>query len=579
MGGGTTPPYNETFTVTFYSNTPNGTAASGTMIPQAFISGQPFTLAKNAFSIEGYTFRGWAENISATEAEYVDEEEVTLYDNLVLYAVWQNDDVPNAKNFTVTFYPNTPNGTAASGTMIPQTFISGQPFTLAKNAFSIEGYTFRGWAENISATEAKYTDEAKITVSKNLELYAVWEKDENNHTVTFYANAPHGFTAQGSMPPQSSKNSWLTLAKNAFSIPLHIFKGWATDDSSKEVVYKDEEELYNFTDDIKLYAVWEYWLSYDEDGNLIVQIVDDIPSDVVIPEGVTTIGETIYFGGTFTDIFENFTTLTIPSTLKNIDTGLAFTNMKPGFWPLPFLGIDKRTKGLPFKFIVDEKNPYFKTNESGNMLLSKDGNELYFVTNSSSDYTIPSTVRNIKAGAFIGADIQSINLDGVTLEANCTFQNCTKLTSVVLKNITKTDGSDIDPSQMFSNCIALENADLSGCNIKRMLNTFANCTSLTEVKLPETLENMDATFDGCTSLTKFAIPASVTHFTSNLGTGNGRSVSIAYPKTIEDYKKIRNNDASGYFLPSVFGGNVNVTVTCSDGKVIYTAGSDEIKAE
>ena len=69
------------------------------MIPQAFISGQPFTLAKNAFSIEGYTFRGWAKNISATEAEYVDEEEVTIYDNLVLYAVWQNDDDPNAKKF------------------------------------------------------------------------------------------------------------------------------------------------------------------------------------------------------------------------------------------------------------------------------------------------------------------------------------------------------------------------------------------------------------------------------------------------------------------------------------------------
>ena len=465
--------------------------------------------------------------------------------------------------------------------MKSQAFTAGHPFPLSKNEFSIDGYTFRGWTDNASATEATYADGQEITLSENIALYAVWEKDgtppkdEKTHTVTFIANAPQGFTAQGSMPPQSSEDSWLTLKENAFSVPLHIFKGWAKDSSSKEVAYEDEEELHNFTEDIVLYAVWEYWLSVDEDGNLIVQTVDDIPSDVVIPEGAITIGDKnqTYKGNTFIDIFENFTTLTIPSTLRNIDTGFAFTYLKYGFI------IEKRTKGLPFKFIVDEKNPYFKTNDSGNMLLSKDGTELYFVTNSSSDYTIPSTVRNIKAGAFIGADIQSINLDGVTLEANCTFQNCTKLTSVVLKNITKTDGSDIDPSQMFSNCIALENADLSGCDIKRMLNTFANCTNLTEVKLPETLENMDATFDGCTSLTKFAIPASVTHFTSNLGTGNGRSVSIAYPKTIEDYKKIRNNDASGYFLPSAFGGNVNVTVTCSDGKVIYTAGSDEIKVE
>lgn len=557
------------------------------MSPQAFTAGQPFTLAKNEFSIEGYTFRGWTDSPSKEEPLYADEQEITLSDNIALYAVWQKTEIPpdEEKKFTVTFYANAPDGTVANGTMPPQTFTEGLAFALSKNEFSIEGYTFRGWTENASATEATYADEMKITLSENIALYAVWEKDgtppknENTHTVTFIANAPQGFTAQGSMPPQSSEDSWLTLKENVFSVPLHIFKGWATDASSKEVVYKDEEELHNFTYDIVLYAVWEYWLSVDEDGNIIVQQVDDIPSDVVIPEGVTTIGETIYLGGTFTDIYLNFKTLTIPSTLTNINTGLAFTDTKPSLFPLPFPLIDKRTKGLPFKFIVDEKNPYFKTNDSGNMLLSKDGNELYFVTNSSSDYKIPSTVRNIKAGAFIGADIQILNLDGVTLEANCTFQNCTKLTSVVLKNITKTDGSDIDPSQMFSNCIALESADLSGCNIKRMLNTFANCTSLTEVKLPETLEKMDATFDGCTSLTKFAIPASVTHFTSNLGTGNGRSVSIAYPKTIEDYKKIRNNDASGYFLPSAFGGNVNVTVTCSDGKVIYTAGSDEIKVE
>lgn len=557
------------------------------MKSQAFTTGQPFTLAKNEFSIEGYTFRGWTDSPSKEEPLYADEQEITLSDNIELYAVWQKTEIPpdEEKKFTVTFYVNAPNGTAASGTMSPQTFIEGLTFTLSKNTFSIEGYTFRGWTENASATEATYADEMEITLSENIALYAVWQKDgtppkdENTHTVTFIANAPQGFTAQGSMPPQSSEDSWLTLKENAFSVPQHIFKGWATDASSKEVAYEDEAELFNFTDDIVLYAVWEYWLSVDEDGNIIVQQVDDIPSDVVIPEGITTIGETIYLGGTFTDIFENFTTLTIPSTLKNINTMYAFTNMKAGFWPLPILGIDKRTKVLPFKFIVDENNPYFKTNDSGNMLLSKDGNELYFVTNSSSDYTIPSTVRNIKAGAFIGADIQSINLDGVTLEANCTFQNCTKLTSVVLKNITKTDGSDIDPSQMFSNCIALESADLSGCDIERMLNTFSNCTNLTEVKLPETLEKMDATFDGCTSLTKFAIPASVTYFTSNLGTGNGRSVSITYPKTVEDYKKIRNDDSGNSFLSNAFGENVNVTVTCSDGKVIYTAGSDEIKVE
>ena len=535
------------------------------MSPQAFTAGQPFTLAKNEFSIEGYTFRGWTDSPSKEEPLYADEQEITLSDNIELYAVWQKTEIPpdEEKKFTVTFYANAPDGTVANGTMPPQSFTEGLAFALSKNTFSIEGYTFRGWTDNASATEATYADGQEITLSENIALYAVWEKDgtppkdENTHTVTFIANAPQGFTAQGSMPPQSSEDSWLTLKENVFSVPLHIFKGWATDASSKEVAYEDEEELHNFTYDIVLYAVWEYWLSVDEDGNIIVQQVDDIPSDVVIPEGVTTIGETIYLGGTFTDIYLNFKTLTIPSTLKNINTMYAFTNMKAGFWPFPVF--DKRTKGLPFKFIVDENNPYFKTNDSGNMLLSKDGNELYFVTNSSSNYKIPSTVRNIKAGAFIGADIQSINLDGVTLEANCTFQNCTKLTSVVLKNIA-VEGSFL---YAFQECTGLQSADLSESGLK-IINQgfFSGCTNLREVKLPSGLEEFNySVFGNCKSLESLTIPESLKSIKG--GVFDGCAIkTINFKGTAEQWNAISIvNDSDKEFLKSI-------TIRDSSGNVI-----------
>lgn len=179
-------------------------------------------------------------------------------------------------------------------------------------------------------------------------------------------------------------------------------------------------------------------------------------------------------------------------------------------------------------------------------------------------------------------------LKNVKIEPNFTFGQTqgsadtpnTFLKTVVFENVTDLDGDDFDPSYMFLDCTALENADLSGCStVKRMLITLSGCTSLKKAALPENMTWMDGTFNGCTSLTEFNIPASVTHLTSDLGEGNGRNVSVTYPKTIEDYKKIRNNDASGFFMPSAFGGKVNVTVTCSDGKVIYTADSDEIKVE
>ncbi|MDE6720396.1 MAG: leucine-rich repeat domain-containing protein, partial [Treponemataceae bacterium] len=260
-----------------------------------------------------------------------------------------------------------------------------------------------------------------------------------------------------------------------------------------------------------------------------------------------------------TDIFENFTTLTIPSTLKNIDTGFAFTNMKPGFWPLPFLGIDKRTKGLPFKFIVDEKNPYFKTNESGNMLLSKDGKELYFVTNSSSDYTIPSTAQSIKQWAFTGAEIQILNLDGITLETNCDFQNCAKLTSVVLKNIT-VEGSFL---YAFRGCTGLQSADLSESGLTEMNQEFfGGCTSLKEVKLPSRLEVLNySAFENCKSLESLTIPESLK--TIRGGVFDGSAIkTINFKGTAEQWNAIFiPNDSDKEFLKST-------TVTDSSGNII-----------
>lgn len=452
---------------------------------------------------------------------------------------------PIEETFTVTFNANAPKDTSVSGTMEAQTFTEGTAQTLTKNTFSIEGYKFIGWADSQTATEAKYTDEQEITITVDITLYAVWEKEgtppeENKHTITFMVNAPEGFTAQGSMPPQSSTELYITLAKNAFSIEGHTFKGWAKDASSKEAEYEDAKENFMLIENIVLYAVWEYWLSVDENGNLIVQDVDDVPQNVVIPEGATTIGEKTYLGSTFTDIFEKFETVTIPSTLETINTGLAFSNSKPSAIPLPMKLIDKRTKGLPFKFIVDENNPHFKTNDSGNMLLSKDGTELYFVTNSSSDYTIPPTVKSIKEGAFIGADIQSIELDSVAVEANFSFKNCTKLTSAVLKNIVKTDGKDFDPSYLFDGCTALESADLSGFGtVERMLGTFSNCTSLQEIKLPSGLKKFDNAFNNCTALQTITFEGTAEQW-------NDISVMSASDK--EFLKSITVKDSSGKII-------------------------------
>lgn len=89
----------------------------------------------------------------------------------------ENQGEEEPKTFTVTFNANAPQGTQATGTMSAQTVAQGQTLTLTANAFSIDGYVFKGWAETSSTTEWKYSDGQKITVSADITLYAVWESE------------------------------------------------------------------------------------------------------------------------------------------------------------------------------------------------------------------------------------------------------------------------------------------------------------------------------------------------------------------------------------------------------------------
>ena len=403
---------------------------------------------------------------------------------------------PGAVTYTVTFIANAPEGESASGEMEPQVFAEGQERVLSANAFSVAGYTFKGWAADASAEEPLYTDRQQVLISADTQLYAVWGKAD--------AENPDAPSSDG--------------------------------------------------------------LSVDGDGNLVVEDAAAVKPDVRIPDGVKSIGgSNAFIDGSFCGIYTGFKSITIPASVEEI-TREAFTDSRDlGFMIMH----DKRTKPLPFKFIVDEKNQHFKTNASGNMLLSKDGTVLYFVTNSSDDFTIPATVTEIADCAFIYTNIKHLNLNGIKFNNNGTglFENSPELETVVLKNITAEY-----TASMFTNCPKLRSANLSEAgNITDAQGMFSYCTSLTEVTLPDSVTTLDCTFNGCTSLTKFTIPDSTTKIYM-YELGNNRSLTVTYPKSIDDYRQISNSNVNKHFSPDAFGGDVNVTVTCADGKkVIYTS--------
>ena len=342
---------------------------------------------------------------------------------------------PGAVTYTVTFIANAPEGESASGEMEPQVFAEGQERVLSANAFSVAGYTFKGWAADASAEEPLYTDRQQVLISADTQLYAVWGKAD--------AENPDAPSSDG--------------------------------------------------------------LSVDGDGNLVVEDAAAVKPDVRIPDGVKIIGgSNAFIDGSFCGIYTGFKSITIPASVEEI-TRYAFLDPLSDFLPIP----GERKNGLPFKFIVDEKNQHFKTNASGNMLLSKDGTVLYFVTNLSDDFTIPATVTEIADAAFHGANIKIIELCNMKIHNNSgVFQYCSRLETVKLVNVTS-----IAPWQHdFLECTSLLSVDLSESGITELDYTFEKCSKLEEVYLPKAVVTFDKykqTLTDCTVLKYVKKPGNI----------------------------------------------------------------------
>ncbi len=163
-------------TITFYAN--NGTDDFET---QEVESGISTALRKNTFENNGYIFTGWSLESNSTQVIYADETTVAIKSNLSLYAVWKskNDIV------TITFWANTSEDDSKS---VIQSVDKNTPVKLRANSFTKSGFTFVGWVTDKSHTNSDYLDKAEVTLSENLDLYALWFDAENTGTVVLHSN-------------------------------------------------------------------------------------------------------------------------------------------------------------------------------------------------------------------------------------------------------------------------------------------------------------------------------------------------------------------------------------------------------
>lgn len=146
--------------------------------------------------------------------------------------------------------------------------------------------------------------------------------------------------------------------------------------------------------------------------------------------------------------------------------------------------------------------------------------------------TLPSTCTSIGGYAFQNSGLESIDLSKVTLLGsnvcqNCadlknatlpdivtlpnyTFSGCTSLTSVVIPAKTTRIGTSTTTGYTFDGCTSLKEVKILGNLIGIGLATFRNCTSLTSLDVPATLQEIGGYAFMGSGITNFNIPAKVT---------------------------------------------------------------------
>ncbi len=259
----------------FYTITFNANTGIGIMDEQKIVNDVKTKLNKNTFERSNYTFAGWTTEKDKTEIDYLDEAEVSITENTILYAQW------TLSTQTITFYAN--GGSASiTGEMEVQTVKSGVSEVLCLNNFihSDNNYRFDGWNTEENGTGTAYADEATINIKENTNLYAQWVEKTK---VTFDGNG----STDEEMTQQiihSAGESYLN--QNTYTYLNHVFVGWNTSKDGTGTPFADGG-LITFTESKTLYAQWAlqdniYTITFNGNGGTVAESTDTIYTQFVV---------------------------------------------------------------------------------------------------------------------------------------------------------------------------------------------------------------------------------------------------------------------------------------------------------
>ena len=124
-----------------------------------------------------------------------------------------------------------------------------------QTGISRSGYSFGGWNTQADAMGTMYQPGERITITGNIELYAVWTLiPEETVNVIYHANGGIGSYLDGNIP-KNSQYTFLSLNQTGISRPGYNFDGWNTQADAMGAMYQPGDRI-TVTGDMELYAIW-----------------------------------------------------------------------------------------------------------------------------------------------------------------------------------------------------------------------------------------------------------------------------------------------------------------------------------
>lgn len=225
----------------------NGATGGGTP-DQAFQYNIGQNLHRNGFVRDGYTFTGWkrADNQQAYgDGQWVTNLTTQPNGIVTMVAQW------SANEAHIRYNPNPPAGKTTGGQGTPNwDGHTGDTPTIGQNGWTIDGYTFAGWATSPDGSGARYAPGARWTANGTLTLYAQWTPGEAG--LTYDGNGATG----GKTDPQTGKtDEKINVRDNGFTRDGYTFVTWNTQADCKGNAVKPNSE-WTLRGSSTLYACW-----------------------------------------------------------------------------------------------------------------------------------------------------------------------------------------------------------------------------------------------------------------------------------------------------------------------------------